>query len=95
MQDIPTIIGEVAVATGIPAPAITGCRRTDGIVFARFLAVAAIRQAFPHMSLVELAEAVGRRDHGTAHNALRQFQNLCKTSPHFLSVARRLNLTTP
>lgn len=88
------IIGQVACATGVTAAAITGNRRTNAIVFARFLAIAAIRQAWPQFSLEELSNAVGRRDHGTAINALRQFENLSTTDPEFLSYATQLHLKT-
>lgn len=40
------IIAEVALVTGVPAPAITGQRRHQPICQARFLAIAAITHAF-------------------------------------------------
>ena len=89
------IIAEVACLTGVPAPAITGPRRADRICFARFLTVAAIRQAYPRFSLRDIAECVGRTDHGTTINALRRFSDLCHTDRHFRANAQALNLTTP
>jgi chromosomal replication initiation ATPase DnaA len=86
------LIGDVAIVTGVSAPAISGRRKTNAIVFARHLAIAAIRRQYPHLSLTELASFVGRTNHGTAINALRQFQNLSETSPPFRALAAELNL---
>lgn len=86
------IIGQVACVTGVPAAAITGPRRTNAVTLARFLCIAAIRKAWPHFSLSELAASVGRSDHGTAIHSLRQFQNLADQDPTFRAQAAELNL---
>ena len=86
------IIGQVACVTGVTAAAITGKRRTKAVVFSRFLAIAAIRQTWPQFSLSELAAAVGRDSHGTATNALAQFEVLKRDDPTFRRLAIQLNL---
>ena len=87
-----SIILDVANVTGVPAANIVGRRRTTGVVFARFLAVAAIKKEFPFYSLSDLAFCVRRRDHGSAKNSLIQFQNLCDTDPKFRAMAHDLGL---
>lgn len=86
------IIGQVACVSGVTAPAITGGRRTSAVCRARFLAVAAIHEVWPWFSMYELAAAVGRGDHGTAVNAIRQTQRLMSTDTEFRAQAEALGI---
>lgn len=70
---IPTlasIFSAVSSASGLPVAAIRGRRRTRVLVLARFAAVILLRERFPWWSLQQLAEVLGRIDHGTAIHAL-------------------------
>ena len=86
------IIAEVAVITGVPAPAITGPRRTTRITWARFLAVAAIHQTHSWWSLRDLANQVNRTDHATASHALQRFHALVNSNHEFRQLATELKL---
>lgn len=92
MNSIQEIIGEVACATGVPAPAITGKRKTRDIIRARFLAYAAARVAYPRYSLDLLALAFERLCHGTMINAFRRYSDLYERDQEFRAIARELNL---
>ncbi len=84
------ILERVAAITGIPSSAIIGRRRTNRVVVARFIAIAAARQAFGYWSLADLAALVGRSDHGTAVHALARFEELCETDLSFLKLANQV-----
>ena len=78
-----TIIGTVAIITGVPAPAITGKRRSRRVCRARFLAAHALRVANDWCPLVDIAAALNRKDHGSIINALRQHAALMQTTPEY------------
>ena len=78
-----TIIAEVAIITGVPAPAITGKRRSRRVCYARFLAIHAIRAAHDWWPLVDIAAAINRRDHCCIIYSLRQHAVLMKTTPEY------------
>ena len=84
------IIGEVALVTGVPAPAITGRRRNKYIVHARFLAMAAVREAFGWWSLQMTADFFHREDHGTIINARARHLELLKTDPIYKAHATQI-----
>ena len=86
------IIGEVATLTGIPVSAITGKRRTQGVIAARTLAFEAIRQQFPAWSQGEISEFMGRKDHSTTVYAKRRFANFCEQDRNFRQTAKELGL---
>lgn len=90
MLAISDILSEVALVTGVPVSAITGRRRTRGVVWARFLAIAAIRENFTWWSWEEIAAATGRADHGSAIHAVQRYQFLLKTDPEFRSLDARV-----
>lgn len=83
------IIGEVATITGVPAPAITGRRRTVRVVRARYLAIAAIQGAYSDWSLQTLG-ALFRRDHTTVIHARRAHVTLLHSDPSYQSLARQV-----
>jgi chromosomal replication initiation ATPase DnaA len=83
------IITEVALVSGIPAPAITGRRRTVPIARARFLAIAAVRSAYSDWSL-QAVGALFRRDHGAIMNARDRHCQLLKTDPNYQALARQV-----
>lgn len=65
------IIHRIAAETGVPYRDIIGVRRSHPIIHARFLAIRAVADAKPHMSL----PAIGRvfnRDHTSILHALRK-----------------------
>lgn len=83
------IITEVALLSGVPAPAITGSRRATPITRARFLAIAAVREAYSDWPL----QAVGHlfnRCHGTIANALIRHSTLLKTDRRYHYLAKQV-----
>ena len=66
------IIQAAAEVTGVTPASITSPRRTPAAVNARTVAVALIRQNYPGLSVLEIAEAVGRICHGSALHHLRR-----------------------
>ena len=84
------IIEAVGNITGLPALAITGRRRTDRICKARFLAIAAIRHAYPAFTLQETADIIGRKDHGTVAHAMLTHRELLATDLAYLENAKRV-----
>ena len=89
MKSPEEIIGEVAVITGVPAPAITGRRRTVPVVRARFLAIAAIMGAYSDWSLQSVG-ALFQRGHDTVINARRGHLTLLNTDPVYQMHARQV-----
>jgi chromosomal replication initiation ATPase DnaA len=92
MNSIQEIIGDVACATGVPAPAITGSTKTRPVVSARYLAIAAIRLAFPCYSQAIIALAFERTCPSTITKALQRYCNLYEKNREFRTIARELNL---
>lgn len=83
------IIGEVAAVTGVPAPAITGRRRSVRVTRARFLCIAAIQSAHRDWSL-QAVGALFNRGHGTmAHAQIRHCQ-LLRTDRHYQALAKQV-----
>lgn len=66
------IIQSVAIRTGIPAGDIVGASRNKVVVAARFLAVRAVANERPDMSLPMIGRVFGNRDHTTILHALRK-----------------------
>jgi chromosomal replication initiation ATPase DnaA len=91
-RPIPDIIADVAATTGVSTPALLGHRRTKAICRARFLAIAAIKHSRPSITLLELSEWLGKKDHATAYNALLRFRDLYDTCPTFRADATELGL---
>jgi chromosomal replication initiation ATPase DnaA len=84
------IIGEVALVTGIPAPAIMSRRRTMSVCQARFIAIAAIRQEFPWWSLESTAAFFRRREHCTIINARKRHRDLLQTDSNYKALATQV-----
>lgn len=84
------IIAEVANVTGIPAPAITGPRRSKRITQARFLAAAAIREVYDWWTLEMTAKFLNRRDHGTIANARARHLELLKSDSEYKTHATQI-----
>lgn len=91
MKSPESIIAEVALITGVPAPVITGTRRTSRVVWARWLAIAAIRKSFNWLSLQDIGDVMNR-DYTSISYALKQIPSLLETSPTFRALARELQL---
>lgn len=83
------IIAEVALLTGVPAPAIIGRRRPVTVVRARFLAIAAIQAAYSDWSL-QAVGALFNRGHDTIINARDRHRQMLKTDPSYQRVARQV-----
>lgn len=94
MSSPESIIGDVAEITGVPAPAILGRRRTTAVLHARYLAIAALRQAFGWWAVADIAAHV-RKDRGSAVNALRNHQRLICENGEYRAFAAALHLTLP
>lgn len=92
MNSIQEIIGEVACATGVPAPAITGSSKTKPVARARYLAIAAIRCACPHYNQSIIAMAFERTCRSTISKAGQRYADLYHTNREFRTLARQLNL---
>lgn len=86
------IIGEVATITGVPAPAITGRRRTLAVSRARWLAIAAIRGADSSATFMQLG-ALFRRHHTAIIKATHGHRKLLKTDPNYQALARQVCLS--
>lgn len=77
------IISAVAEATGVPVGAITGKRRTGGVVTAKTMATALLREAFPWWSLPDLAKMMGRRTHGNVMHHLKRHRDMMETDSSY------------
>jgi len=84
------IIETVANVTGIPARVILGKRRTDIVCHARFMAVEAISAAMPWMSLQNVAEAVGKRQHGMTNHAQCRHREWMVARPEYAATFREV-----
>lgn len=84
------IISEIACLTGISVGDIVGKRRTAGVVYARTLAFATVKAKFPAWSLTEIAEFMGRCDHGTTIAALKRADRMADSDPEFAKLAEML-----
>ena len=82
-MNISDIIQRIADTTGIPYSAIIGPRRSRKVCMARFLAMGAIRIAFPHWALVDVSESLGRADHATIYHGLCRYRELWDTDQEF------------
>lgn len=85
-------LAAVASVTGATVDEITGQRRTNRITRARYLAMAAITQANPHWSLLDVSGVVGKADHSTIYHGLCRYRELYETDPHFRTLAESLGL---
>lgn len=84
-----TIFEAVSAASGIPISAIRGRRRTRVLTWSRFVVISLVQHRFPWWSQAQLAEVVGRLDHGTAANALKRAAKLNVTDPAFADLLSR------
>jgi chromosomal replication initiation ATPase DnaA len=65
-MDLHLIIQAAAEATGVPPAIITSRRRgTSAVTDARTIAIAISAQLHPHLTRTDLAQTVGRTNHGT------------------------------
>ena len=58
--------------TGITPEQIMGRRKTARVTRARHMVIAALHVIRPEFTLTDLAQSVRRKDHGTAHNAIKR-----------------------
>lgn len=78
-----SVLARVATVTGLPAAVITGPRRTQRVAYARFLAVWMLHRELPNWTNEDIALAVGARDPGMAHHALRRVPELAEQDNEF------------
>ena len=74
--ELVTIFEAVSAASGIPISAIRGRRRTRAVTWSRFVVISLVQNRFPWWSHSQLADVVGRIDHGTAAHALQRSAQL-------------------
>ena len=85
-----TILGDIACLTGIPVGDILGKRRTCAVIYARTLAFATVKAKFPSWSLTEIAEFLGRCDHGTTIAALKRADKMTETNAEFAKMRKEI-----
>lgn len=68
------IIARVAEAFGVTHADIIGPRQFAALVRARWAAIAAVREARPDLSMIQLGRAFGGRDHTTILHAIRKME---------------------
>jgi hypothetical protein len=72
-MDTHLIIQAAAAVTGVPAPIITSRRRgTSAVTDARTLVIHISQSLHPHLTREDLAQTVGRTNHGTTKYHLRR-----------------------
>ena len=86
------IISEVALVTGVPAPAITGRNRSKHVCQARFLAVAALWEFYNWWTLKQTADFLNRTEHGTIIHARARHLQLQQSDPAYLALATQIYL---
>ena len=86
------ILAIVADVTGVSVNQITGRRRSRRVCTARFLAMAAISHAFPRWARVDVAECVGKADHGTIYHGIIRYRDLHDSCAEFRRLADALGL---
>lgn len=84
-----SIIGEVSIISGVPAPAIIGKRRKHRIVQARYLSIAAIRQEYPHWTLQHTGQLFAM-DHTSIIHAQTRHREWLITDATYLALAREI-----
>ncbi len=87
--DLLIIFESVSIVSGIPISAIRGRRRTRIACWARFVVISLVQHRFPWWSQSQLADVVGRIDHGSAANALQRADQLNLTEPAFADLLSR------
>ncbi|MEO5914836.1 MAG: helix-turn-helix domain-containing protein [Luteolibacter sp.] len=94
MQDkaiaIMTVLDRVAAVSGIPVKMLIGRKRTQRVVHARWLVIWVLHRENPTWTLEDLANAIGAKQHGTAHHALRSVPDLAEADGHFRAMVRDL-----
>lgn len=83
------IIAEVETAWAVPAGAITGPFKIQRTAEARFMAAWLMRLGLG-MKLIPIAHALGRKDHGTAKNAIEMAWRRIQADAHFQHHAQRI-----
>jgi len=79
----------VVAVTGISLEELAGRRRTARIAGARMLAMALVREA-TNLSLVEVGQVFGDRDHGTVIHAVKTIASRCDHEAVFAASYSRL-----
>ena len=77
------IFDAVSLASGVPVAAIRGRRRTKACVWARFAVALLLYRRFPWWSQAKIAECLGRKDHGSAANAVARALDMQAKLPAF------------
>ncbi|QHL90681.1 hypothetical protein GVO57_07340 [Sphingomonas changnyeongensis] len=86
---ITALVGDVATATGVPAAKLVGAGRDRTTARARHLVCWVARKAHA-ISLQDIGQALGGRDHTTIILSVRQADRLCHRDPHFRLLANDL-----
>lgn len=88
-SELVEIFEAVSLASGLTIAAIRGRRRTRAAVWARFAVVVLAQRRFPWWSQSQLADIIGRSDHGTAANALARAAELAAGDADFAALLSR------
>jgi chromosomal replication initiation ATPase DnaA len=76
--------------TGVTPEEIMSKRRTARISNARHMVIAMLHIQFPSWSYPDLADAVKRKDHGTAMYAVKRIRILVETKPAYKAAMQRV-----
>lgn len=77
-----TVLNAVAKFYGLDIPTITSRSRKDSIVWPRMIAMSITRE-LTQLTLTEVANIYGCKDHGTVTNACHTVENRIQTDPKF------------
>jgi chromosomal replication initiator protein len=84
-----TLLSEASEATGISIPRLRGGERSTPVARARFAIIWTMRE-HSGLSLPQIGNAIGGRDHTTVMHACRRAKALRETDPEFLALCDRL-----
>ncbi len=84
------IIQHIAEVFEIPPPAISGKIKTRRVMWARWMAVKALYYYFDWWPLVDLARAVGKKDHSQALHSMRRFDEFYANDAGFKKLADQI-----
>lgn len=84
--DRAVIVSACAYAAREPRSAVTGNRRADGLVAARFAAYYLMREMRPDLSLSQIGQSIGGRDHSTVLHGYKRALNWLATNPKFAAL---------
>lgn len=88
-----SIVARVAAEFGVTVSEIMSRRRTEKFIVPRHVAMYLLRQV-TDMSLAQIGEMIGHRDHGTVLHAIKAVESRMDCSPHhFKPLVERIRST--